>query len=198
MRKYLSLALFAILFVACCQPAFTAAFVPQAGTDEEEFAVWAAWLKAAAIGEQTTQVVITDRTEVRDSPSAGYETLVKDLDSLRAKTAENFRLNNEKPVKLTNGFNLKVKVNLISRDEMSAIFQRRNEKYDGWEFFRQRYPTADAIITFSRVGFNGDKTQALMYVGYQCDWLCGEGSYVLLAKEKGDWKIKKKVMIWIS
>ena len=39
----------------------------------------------------------------------------------------------------------------------------------------------------SAVGFNVDKTLALVYVGHSCGGLCGGGSYHLLKKAGEKW-----------
>jgi hypothetical protein len=52
-------------------------------------------------------------------------------------------------------------------------------------------------ITFSRTGFNSDKTQALIYVACRLgDFHYGE--YYILEKEDDGWKIKTILEAWVS
>ena len=41
-------------------------------------------------------------------------------------------------------------------------------------------------------------TEERTEIAYQCDWLCGQGRYILLRKKDGEWKIEKEFGTWIS
>ena len=58
-------------------------------------------------------------------------------------------------------------------------------RYD--EYYRQ-YPESGGLIEFSAVGFNMDKTVAVVYMGHSCGPLCGGGSFHVLEKIEGNWK----------
>jgi hypothetical protein len=59
---------------------------------------------------------------------------------------------------------------------------------------RGNYPLASAPIIFevSAVGFNSDRTRALLYVGHHCGSLCGGGRYHLLVKKDGKWHVDRE------
>lgn len=71
----------------------------------------------------------------------------------------------------------------------------------GWiEFYRQ-YPESGGIVEFSAVGFNVDKTIAVVYMGHFCGALCGRGNFHVLEKRDGKWKElewKGDSCAWIS
>ena len=48
------------------------------------------------------------------------------------------------------------------------------------------------IFEVSAVGFSGDRTRALVYVGHHCGSLCGGGGYHLLVKRDGKWQIDRE------
>jgi hypothetical protein len=54
------------------------------------------------------------------------------------------------------------------------------------------------VHSFSHIGFNPGRTQALVYVSYVCGGTCGDGHYVLLDKSGGRWRITDSAMAWIS
>ncbi len=83
---------------------------------------------------------------------------------------------------------------LISDAFMEQIFGNGG----GWVEFNRRYPNCRGIISLSNVGFNRNKTQALLYIGYQWDWLAGEGRIVLFRKEKTGWVEEANSVIWVS
>ena len=58
---------------------------------------------------------------------------------------------------------------------------------DGWDVFHKKYPGAGGFIDLSAVGFNADKSIAVVSKGNWCGELCGEGSYYVLQKKDGKW-----------
>lgn len=48
------------------------------------------------------------------------------------------------------------------------------------------------IFHVSAVGFNRDRTRALVYVGHHCGMLCGGGRYHVLVKTDGRWQEYKE------
>ena len=57
-----------------------------------------------------------------------------------------------------------------------------------WESFYNRYPESGGFIIMSAVGFNKEKTQAVVYTGTSCGVLCGRWTFHLLEKVEGSWK----------
>ena len=47
--------------------------------------------------------------------------------------------------------------------------------------------SAAALVFMSPVGFNRDKTRAIVYMGSQCGGLCGSARFHLLEKVRGKW-----------
>jgi hypothetical protein len=58
------------------------------------------------------------------------------------------------------------------------------------------------IFEVSAVGFNKERTRALVYVGHHCGNLCGGGSYHLLVKNAGKWQVDREFRgmscLWVS
>ncbi|CAA9455713.1 MAG: hypothetical protein AVDCRST_MAG14-1583 [uncultured Rubrobacteraceae bacterium] len=71
----------------------------------------------------------------------------------------------------------------LSAEEFHSIF----EDLDGWKKFYLRFPEAYGIVEFSRVGFDRDMTQALVYASHQTGWLSGIRSYWFFSKLDGTW-----------
>lgn len=84
---------------------------------------------------------------------------------------------------------------LLSDAEFADYFG--NTDSTAWERFEAQY-NAHAFGSYSRVGFNGDGTQALVYRGVVCGVLCGSGGYVLLEKVNGVWEIVGETEVWMS
>jgi hypothetical protein len=76
---------------------------------------------------------------------------------------------------------------ILSSAELEAAFRHPTIYHDGWEGFRQSFPDSSGYLIFSAVGFNPEKTIALVYVDYRCGGLCGSSRYYILEKHDGHW-----------
>jgi hypothetical protein len=88
-------------------------------------------------------------------------------------------MKHSKSYKLYPRFNLSINYTLINTEKPEDHDLRR------------------AIIYLSNVGFDKEKTQAVVYIDYKCG-LCGFGMYLILEKENGLWKIKQTNKLWAS
>jgi hypothetical protein len=96
---------------------------------------------------------------------------------------------NKKDVILENNFNKNIKIVLLSKEEESTF-----EGSNFWSRFYSKYPKSGGLISLSRVGFNKDRTKALLqYVETSGD-LSGSGYYILLKKQGNNWVIQQKFM----
>jgi hypothetical protein len=89
------------------------------------------------------------------------------------------------------------KVSLIPAEEIRNIFNNPDINA-GWEEFYRRFPNSNGTISFSRIGYNAGKTQAVISVGNMYASLGGEGFLIFLALENNGWKIRKSILTWIS
>lgn len=180
---------------------FASSLLAQNVSEAEEYSVYKSLFQQEFIGKETKELVIKKQTAIENfSDNEPIAYLIKSLPSLTKETIEDFRLQNKKPTELTNKFNLKVKINLLGEEFDRLFYEARQSdpEKDGWEIFYKKYPTSGGIITLSRVGFNKEKSQALMFVSHGCGSLCGEGNYILLIKKDNVWKVEQKLMMWIS
>jgi hypothetical protein len=66
---------------------------------------------------------------------------------------------------------------------------------DYWEeqqAMMDKYPLFTSVTTFSRVGFNEEMDEALVFVSYYCGALCGTGGVFKLVRIGETWKVRKK------
>ena len=89
---------------------------------------------------------------------------------------------NAKPSLLQPRLKVAVPYRLIAADELRSTIQTA-----GWEGFYQHYPDSGGWIELSAVGFNGNKTVAVVYMGHHCGPLCGGGGFHVLEKKDGKW-----------
>lgn len=65
------------------------------------------------------------------------------------------------------------------------------------EAFFARFPSSYGALTFSRVAFNRDLTEAFFYTEHLCG-LCGEGKFVYMRKTGGQWVVTETASTWVS
>lgn len=89
---------------------------------------------------------------------------------------------NKKTWLLQERFSLEVPYQTATADVLKLI-----QEQGGWEVFYQQYPHSAGWIELSAVGFNSDKTVAVVYMGHHCGGLCGGGGFHDLQKKDGVW-----------
>jgi hypothetical protein len=90
---------------------------------------------------------------------------------------------NKKPWLLQRQFQIEKPYEIVSSDAIGVLF-----KDSGWDSFYKRYPDSGGYVIMSAVGFNKEKTRAVVYTGSACGGLCGLWRFHLLEKIDGNWK----------
>jgi len=124
-----------------------------------------------------------------------YSELKRQSPDLLSETLDDFKVKNASKKTLKNRFSLSSERVLLSRDQLKNLIP---DACCGWKSFYKRYPTAPGIITVSRVGFNHQKNQALVYVGNQKQSREGLGVLYILVKTENSWIIQQELEMWES
>jgi hypothetical protein len=82
--------------------------------------------------------------------------------------------------RLQAGFRVNLPFGFISSEELSDLAQRRVDVY-------RQYPDSGGLIELSAVGFNADKSIAVVYMGHRCGSLCCGGTFHVLQKVHVNW-----------
>jgi len=148
------------------------------------------------IGDVVKRIMIKENTDSgqRNDNDKLDSSFIEIMPELQQETIDDFNKANQESYLLEKRFNLPVDYTLISKEEFHSIFPNPS----GWFTFYKKYPGTGGIITLSRVGFNTDKNQALVYIGIQAAPETGAGTYILLIKENNTWKIKSNGGGYIS
>jgi len=86
-----------------------------------------------------------------------------------------------------------VKTKYIDTLTLDKIFEN-----NGWENFNKIYSISTDLVEISRVGFNKNNTQAMIYYSRSNCGLCGSGYLCLYEFKNGKWYLIEKFMEWIS
>lgn len=176
----------------------------QSSVEDEEYAVYSALISQRFVREKTKQLVILNKT-------TGWFSSPEDEDTVWAVKARipeasesalyDFTKKNKAASSIERRFKFQVKYTLISSGELDGFFKDGfpGEGFErSWKQFYEKYPGAPGYIQLSRVGFDKEKGEAVVYVGSMCDQLCGGGSYVRFVRKDGGWKVEQEAAIWVS
>lgn len=102
---------------------------------------------------------------------------------------------------LTNGISTDIRPKLkLSKGAESFVLSNSELDHMTREEFVKRFP--DNLnwerFSISQLGLNFRKTEAILYVNHTCAGLCGGGSYILMRKVDGVWRIVDEHLIWES
>jgi hypothetical protein len=179
MLKALTLTLVAALLFSQA-PAAKKDEQPEAYSDADAYEIYSAilpseWPMSAAHAKELVIDSSTKNNKMCLSPDRESEALLRPAISDYVKK-------NDKTWILQPTFSLGVPYRLIAADELKSIFES-----GGWQSFRGLHPDSGGWIELSAVGFNADKTVAVVYKGHHCGMLCGGGDFHVLEKKDGKW-----------
>jgi hypothetical protein len=151
---------------------------PEAYTDPDAYEVYSAILPRAWYAQEVKLLVIRSATE-------GYKSCLvpeKESQALVGPAISDYVKKNEKAWQLQPLFNLELRYQLITADESLSTIERGT-----WQRFFQEHPNSGGWIELSAVGFNDEKTVAVVYMGHRCPMMCGGGNFYVLQKKGGKW-----------
>jgi len=131
------------------------------------------------------KIVIPDETQGHPEVSECFERS-QDHDRTIGLLVLAYREVNKSPWRFQRKFDLPIPYELVPEKSFASFF--KDPKAGGWDEFYKKYPDSDGTaFAMSAVGFNPEKTRALVYIGYGCGYVCGSGRYHMLEKAKGKW-----------
>lgn len=173
-------------------------------TDKEEYAVYYMLLEQWIVNPEIKTVVVkkfTDTNSFNDEKPLAIDNVLRSRDEnspieqsmVDDYNEKNYRRSSQLAVELFGGKN---KIILVSDLEVKEFFNEGCN--EGWKKLGEKYPNSQGLTTLSRVGFNKEKTRAVVYLGHSFACLGGAGHLVILEKQFDGWKIVQSNMLWIS
>lgn len=203
-----------IIFATCALLLYSPMLWQQESTKPEladdDYAIYSVVINNSYAEEGIERIVVGDHTSMGLPPvmmgmtQPGDSPGLKKIREAKETTSDFDNKGKMTPAALEKKFLAKVPVVLISEAERDRIFvitkngAKPVPNMKGFEEFHRLYPKSQGFMSVSRIGFNPDRTRALVYVGNLCGGLCGTGQYYLLTKDGHDWKIDVQALVWIS
>lgn len=212
--RLIILVFLAVIFINCQEERSKTGLLPSPEIEPEEYDVYSSLIEGRNSDVKkyyNDEIIVIESTTVpiyiSDDPNwAGLESISREGSYLRGfnkkisifeigrDTLEDFERKNLYPSTLSYQFDLKIKYLLCSSEESLEL----KRKGDYWQQFYTWYPDSRCKISFSRVGFNSDRTKAVVYHAWGVGPLAAAGRFFFLAKVNNEWTVKKYITIWVS
>jgi hypothetical protein len=86
-------------------------------------------------------------------------------------------------------------LHFVSKREHDLMFRNAST---GWSDFHEKYGKEAEILLLSRVGFNREKTLALLHVSSAMGGMAGGGTLYLFERKEGKWIMKLHIQTWAT
>jgi hypothetical protein len=173
---------------------------PSSPMDEEDYAVYSAVLqelyggKIIILENQVSGCTgVGNNKEGEASWQKSLDGLSSKLKKLNPKTVADFKSKSQLCRTLDAKFNSSVR--MISKQERRTIFSGKDMR-KAWAAFNKKFPSPNGYAIISNIGFNENRTQALVDVSNKCGENCGSEQLILLMKVNGSWSVSGMNVLW--
>ena len=210
-RKTLVVALLSLVLGLCGCNRGRKLVAPASDLTADEYNLFSAYVTdlqggkdKASESKQVAEIIVLNMTQSGDDDllpdENGHpvpwgktaESLREKAPALQQTTIDSFRKANFQQAFIRPSFRFPIDYQLVEQTQLDSIFKNG----DGWNVYYKRY--GSGIVTWSRVGFNADRSQALFYESYRCGGLCGTGRYMVMEKKNSGWVIGANIVVWVS
>jgi hypothetical protein len=170
--------------------------------DDEEYEVYSTILNKEIRRSNIDKIVIANHT-LREAFDREYilrhgkasELFVQ---SLSGEMIEDFDRKNKNEHPLSERFPPVRKFSLYLVDKGSFFTEGTTlQAYGQWKKFYERFPNAQGLFSFSRVGFNRDRNKAFVSIATSEGVGGGYGALVSLAKRREGWVVERRLQLWV-
>ena len=174
---------------------------PSVTLTDDDSAVYTAVLRELYQAAKGRPIILSDQTAIgvppgmlTNLPVQGPQTIAF-LNPISPEARQSFEdLNHTASLHLPSPCKFAPECTLV--DIADIALQVKNAK--AWRKFMTKHTNTPGIIIVSRIGFNRDRDQAVVYSGMSCGPLCGQGEFTWLTKHSGVWGVESSNVVWIS
>jgi len=158
--------------------------------DDESYAIYSAILNQDPFVDDraSKRILISGETTPESDLEAACPTRLAKYDPAVRQAVEAYGRANQSTYLLESHFTLRKAYKLLDDSAWGVVFEN---KKDPSAVLKQLYalnPGARGIYSFSAVGFNLERTVAIVHVLFYCDWLCVESNRFVVRKIGGKWQ----------
>ena len=167
---------------------------PQLDPDVEEYAVYAALLNYKYANKNTRQILIMDQTRANKPKLLEQDlSFIQEHPPLAPDLVDSFLERNQQSYPLKPVLDLDLEYQLLTQGEVDKFHPL--DEASNWKLFYQKYPDTVGFLHLSRVGFNKDLSQALVYFEQYHYEQPIVGGYYLITRNSGRWEVNE-IMGW--
>lgn len=151
----------------------------------------------SAILPKTNHLLVRDETQTHDFCLSALDEQAAAALGVAIKNYH--ELNDDNSWRLARKFNSAIGYELLPEAEVMSMFPNGvsgQESRAGWQTFSKKHPGTEGWIEFSAVGFNENRTLAVVYMGYHCGEACEGGEFRAMEKTDGKWQLMKGKGKW--
>ena len=186
--RFILIFAFGAVLCASCQLGFTPA-KPLLDPDIEEYVVYNDLLEAEFKGDAIDQVLIIDQTRVNSEKLMEQDLAqFQENTRLEPELIASFKERNKQSYKLKPELDFGVQYQLLTQEDVDEL--RPLDEASGWKLLYEKYPNSYGFVHLSRVGFNADFSQALVYMESFHYEQAIMGGYYLMFKKDGSWVVE--------
>lgn len=191
MKKYIGYCIVSMMVMTFASVTISGGYPSsKAKLEAEEYEVMSALINEYA-GSDFELLLINDHTESW-CIMARLQEMRSDWVALESETIDSLIVRNSFSVELEKKLSLDSKYRLIPRDEYVKILQ--GGANPNWNNFDTLFPDSPGFMTVSRVGFNSERTQALIYFynAYRCsgdEIVPPTRNIAMFVKQDGAWTL---------
>ncbi|HEV8210583.1 MAG TPA: hypothetical protein VGP77_10690 [Vicinamibacterales bacterium] len=132
---------------------------------------------------------------VPDLPPEARASLAQRLPDIPQSLVERLleRLADERP--LPDDLPTRQAVTFVEESELKSMFGSGG---DGWQRFYKQHPRAPGFVSLSRIAFDPEYSQALLFVNHTYGLLGAKGYFVLLRRASNGWAIERIRLFYVS
>jgi hypothetical protein len=162
----------------------------------EEYAVYNDLLKAQFMGDELDQILIIDHTRVNSTKLMEQDLATfQEYTPLSPELVASFKERNQQSYPLNPVLDFGAKYQLLTQEEVDELCPL--DEASGWKLLYEKYPNSYGFVYLSRVGFNIDFSEALIYIeSFHYDQPI-KGGYYLMVKQNGRWVVENSFE-WMS
>ena len=168
-----------IILVLICLFQTTRAGTPKNYEDADAYRIYSVVLRSDPLRlHDVKRLVILNETRSRQmcrQPEGEFQETV-------GPAIKDYLLVNASPWLLQQNFDTDLSYELVSNEQLLSVLGNHQ-----WDIFEARYPESRGWVAFSAVGFNQDRTVAVVHVSHHCGDLCGMAGFQVLKRKNDAW-----------
>lgn len=161
-------------------------------TDPDVYAIYSAHVAGAKPEGRVppAPLIIQADTETWDQTGC----ILEPIKSEWQEVITDYGRQNAKASTIQDRLRLNVPYEFVSKEALLATLGSQGN----WPEFHRLHPGSGGFMSFSAIGFNADKTRAMLHANYGCGGMCGTGGFFFFEKVDGRWVALKPLTTCVT